>query len=135
MAWSFSRLFSRTSKATRNAMKASQIISRWEIVAEPTCLRVRPTSDELTPEDMALFSEKVVQLEQSDAPSRIVFDFTDVKRFGPSWTPIVAGLVQIARRFPRVCEIVGLHGQPEAAVELYRNNKTLMGMVPRRSAA
>lgn len=135
MAWSFSKLFGRSSKATRNEESASEMLSRWEIVAEPNCIRVRPTSDELTPGDMALFAEKAVQLEQSEAPSRIVFDFTGVRRFGPSWTPIVAGLVQIARRFPRVCEIVGLHGQPEAAVELYRNNKTLMGMVPRRSAA
>jgi hypothetical protein len=135
MSWNFAKLFGRDKSRMRQFEDAASLISQWEIVAEPDCIRIRPVGEELTPAAMTMMVEKIIGLNRPDGPFRIVFDFSQVQRFGPGWTPIVAGLVQVARRLPEICEIVGLHGQPEAAVRLYRTNKTLMGMIPRRSAA
>lgn len=135
MNWNLSKWLGRGAKADRRLDDVAVLIARWEIVAEPDCLRVRPTGDELTPADMSLMTDTIGRLDQTETAMRIVFDFSGVQNFGPSWTPIVASLVQIARRFPKLCQIVGLHGQPAAAVDLYRNNKTLMGMFSRRTAA
>lgn len=107
---------------------ADSLLSAWEVVAGPDRLTIRPTGSELSQQDLAILAARLEALGVS-AREEIEFDLSGVERIGPQWTVVLATLVHISRRVAATCRLTGLHGQPAAAVELYRRSASLMRLV------
>lgn len=114
--------------AKNNATAADSLLSAWEIVAGPDRLTIRPTGSELSQQDLCILAARLEAMGVS-AREEIEFDLSGVERIGPQWTVVLATLVHISRRVAATCRLTGLHGQPAAAVDLYRKSASLMRLV------
>lgn len=116
------------------AMTTANLLSNWEMVAGPEQLTIRPTGSVLSQNDLADLAARLQNLGIS-ACEVVEFDLSGVDLIGPQWTVVLATLVHLSRKLAATCRLTGLHGQPAAAVDLYRRSSSLMRLVATKRTA
>lgn len=130
-------LLNRTRTNEQNTTaQTDAILARWEIVVGLDSMIIRPVGPVLTQQDLGELAARLESTQAAAADTPIEFDFSGVEKIGPQWTIVLATLVHLSRKLSANCSITGLHGQPAAAVNLYRRSASLMNLVtPARAAA
>ncbi len=92
---------------------------RWALaMSPPGVLQVRNRGPALQYEEIHEIAERLLAERLDETLSEIVFDFSNVHEIEAPWTPVVAQLIDFARRSRALCRITALHGQPAAIVAL-----------------
>ncbi len=92
---------------------------RWSLnMASPGVLQVRGRGPTLKYREIREISGRLLSERVHETLSEIVFDFGNVHELEAPWTPVVAQLIDFARRSKAACKITALHGQPAAIVRL-----------------
>ena len=92
---------------------------RWLLnMVSPGVLQVRGSGPILKYREIREISGRLLKERVHETLSEIVFDFVDVHELEAPWTPVVAQLIDFARRSKAACKITALHGQPAAIVGL-----------------
>jgi hypothetical protein len=91
-------------------------------MSPPGVLHVRGLTSSLCYEDVRGMTERLLGAGIDQMLAEIVFDFRGVREFRAPWTPVVAKLIDFARRSRAVCRLIALEGQPAAIVSLFKKS-------------
>jgi hypothetical protein len=91
----------------------------WKLaMPSPGVLYVCSRGPELRYDDVRKIVERLLAERLDETLAEVVFDFGNVRAIESPWTPVVAQLIDFARRSRAACRIISLHGQPAAIIGL-----------------
>jgi anti-anti-sigma regulatory factor len=104
---------------TRSNRGNERATGSWTLaMPSPGVLRVRNHGPELRYDQVRDIAERLLAERVDRTLAEVVFDFQDVQAIEAPWTPVVAQLIDFARRSNASCRITALNGQPAAIIGL-----------------
>ena len=91
-------------------------------MSPPGVLHVRGRAASLCYEDVRGLTERLLCAQIDKTLSEIIFDFRGVRELRAPWTPVLAKLIDFARRSRAVCRLIASEGQPAAVVNLFKKS-------------
>jgi|GEM_PF-1749563 len=103
--------------------RAEALLGRWRYsLTARGALCIEPVGPELAAEEIGGFLRLLLDVFATEPPTEVIFDLGQVEQLGPSWTLVLAMLIDFAQKIDAPCSIAGVHGQPAAAASLYNRS-------------
>ena len=118
---------------------AEHLLDRFEFtVSVDAVLCVRPTNPVLNYDELDTLLNHLTAEVVDQQMMEIVFDLGLVEWIEAPWTVVVACFIGFARHTRAHCRLVALHGQPQAVVNFFSDQRIvceLLGLQPRHITA
>ena len=118
-------MWRRASKNELNQIlsNAEALLGRWHFsLTTRGALLIEPAGPDLAAEEIGGFLRLLLDVFAAEPPTEVIFDLGQVEQLGPSWTLVLAMLIDFAQKIDAPCSIAGVHGQPAAAASLYNQS-------------
>jgi len=116
--------------------RAEALLGRWRYsLTSRGALCIEPVGPELAAEEIGGFLRLLLDVFSAEPPTEVIFDLGQVEHLGPSWTLVLAMMIDFAQKIDAPCSIAGVHGQPAAAASLYNRSPMVAQLLTTDSRA